>query len=52
MTGKKSDKYLDPKLGAKGGYKSYKIEAIDMKSNRVYLEELTVGSVLLLAFQC
>jgi hypothetical protein len=43
MVGKKREKFIDEELGAKSGYKVYKVSSIDQTRNRVYLEGLNVS---------
>lgn len=39
-------KYENAELGAKGGYKVYKVIDVSRAKNRVYLEELTVSAIV------
>lgn len=43
--GKDEHKFVDPSLGAAGGYKIYTISGVDQRRNKVYLEGLEVSIV-------
>jgi len=43
LVGKDKDKYNDASVGVDSGYKLYTVSKVDMKTNRVYLDEFKVS---------
>ena len=43
LRGEDEDKYVDPKLGKRGGWKIYTVERIDQKKSRVYFFKTSVS---------